>query len=125
LIPPALNGGSMSGFGDYGPFSWPRYTDIDLFKMKDGEPVQSREDWWIKRRPEIFKLVQHEIYGNTLANFIFKITWTVTPGIPATGTMVGSDGNTYAYTQKKITGIVQPEAAVSGLGPVLPISTLG
>jgi hypothetical protein len=91
----------MSGFGDYGSFSWPRYTDIDLFKMKDGEPVQSREDWWIKRRPEIFKLVQHEIYGNTLVNFIPKITWTVTPGTAATGTMVGSDGNTYAYTQKK------------------------
>jgi len=63
LIPPALNGGAMSGFRDYGPFSWPRYTDIDLFKMKDGEPVQSREDWWIKCPPEIFKLVIFRVHS--------------------------------------------------------------
>jgi hypothetical protein len=63
LIPPAKNGGALSGFGDFGPFSWPRYTDIDLLRMKDGEPVQSREDWWIKRPPEIFKLVIFRVHS--------------------------------------------------------------
>ena len=46
---PLLNGGALSGAGDYGPESNPRYPDIDLFKMKDGTPVSSpREDWWLK-----------------------------------------------------------------------------
>lgn len=105
-IPANLNGGAMSGFGDYGPFSTPRYTDIDLLKMKSGTPVQLREDWWIKRRPELFSFVQHELYGTTLANFKPNITWTVTPGTPSNGSVVGSDGHTYAYIRKVITGNV-------------------
>jgi hypothetical protein len=111
-IPADKNGGAMSGFGDYGPFSHPRYTDIDLLKMKGGEPVRSREDWWIKRRPEIFRFVQHELYGTTLRNFRPKITWTVTPGdaynssTAATGTVVGTDGNTYAYNLETLVGAV-------------------
>ena len=111
-IPADRNGGALSGFGDFGPFSSPRYTDIDLLRMKDGRPVWSREDWWIKRRAEIFRLVQHELYGNTLAEFQPKITWTVTPGDPynaataATGTVVGTDGNTYAYILETLVGSV-------------------
>lgn len=111
-IPANLNGGAMSGFGDYGPFSFPRYTDLDLFRMKDGDRIHSRKDWWIKRRPEIFKFVQQELYGTTLANFLPKITWTVTPGDPynpstsATGTVTGSDGNTYSYNLETIVGTV-------------------
>ena len=54
-------GGAMAPFGDYGPESTPRYTDIELLKMKDGAPVVSPEDWWTKRRPEIFELVQKEL----------------------------------------------------------------
>ena len=59
----------MSGVGDYGPESNPRYPDIDLFKMVDGTPVLSREDWWIKRRPEIFALVKDEFYGTNFPGF--------------------------------------------------------
>lgn len=61
-----VSGGAMSGFGDYGPFSNPRYTDIDLLKMKDGVPVESAKDWWLKRRPEIFSLVQQRFYGQPI-----------------------------------------------------------
>jgi hypothetical protein len=80
--------------------------------LKDGDPVLSREDWWINRRPEIFKFVQNELYGTTLANFLPKITWTVTPGdpyaptTPATGTVVGTDGKTYAYNLETVVGTV-------------------
>lgn len=105
-IPTNKNGGAMSGFGDYGPFSTPRYTDIDLLKLKDGTRVESREDWWIKRRPEIFKLVQHELYGRTMENFRPNITWSVAPGDPPTGSVLGSDGKTYDYSKKVITGVV-------------------
>jgi hypothetical protein len=109
-IPADKNGGAMSGFGDYGPFSNPRYTDIDLLKTKTGRPVSSPEDWWIKRRPEIFKLVQRELYGRTMENFRPNITWAVIPGDPynantsATGTVVGTDGNTYAYNLETLVG---------------------
>jgi hypothetical protein len=111
-IPADRNGGAMSGAGDLGPFSFPRYTDLDLLSMKDGKPVWSREDWWTRRRPEIFRLVQHELYGTTLADFRPRITWTVTPGDPynsataATGTVVGTDGNTYAYNLETLVGTV-------------------
>lgn len=111
-LPSNKVGGAMSGFGDYGPFSWPRYTDIDLLKMKDGTPVRSREDWWIKRRPEIFYFLQHELYGTTLENFRPKINWTVTPGdpynptTPSTGTVVGADGKSYAYNLETLVGTI-------------------
>lgn len=39
------------------------YTPIDLLKMDDGTPVKTPSDWWQKRRPEIFKHVQEELYG--------------------------------------------------------------
>src|SRR5688500_3620935 len=59
-------GGAMSGFGDYGPFSAPRYTGIDLLRMQDGDKVATATDWWQKRRPEIFKLVQEQFYGKPI-----------------------------------------------------------
>ena len=111
-IPANKNGGALSGFGDYGPFSRPRYSNIHLLRMKDGRPVLSREDWWIKRRPEIFRLVQHELYGTTLENFKPNISWTVSPGDPynpgtlADGTVVGSDGKTYYYSLETVVGTV-------------------
>ena len=99
-------GGAMSGVGSYGPLSNPRYPDIELLQMKDGTPVQLREDWWLKRRPEIFNLVQEELYGKSLMDFRPNITWTVAPAVPATGTQVGTDGITYTYSAKLITGTI-------------------
>jgi len=97
---PSLNGGALSGVGDYGPESSPRYPDIDLFKMVDGTSVLSREDWWIKRRPEIFNLVQQEFYGRKWDPSEWPaITWSV--GSITTGTQNG-----VAYRQKTITGTI-------------------
>jgi hypothetical protein len=99
---PSLNGGALSGAGDYGPESNPRYTDIELLKMKDGTPVSSPEDWWTKRRPEIFNLVQQELYGKTIDPTI-PVTWTVVNN--ASGNQVVG-GVTYPYRQKTFTGTV-------------------
>ena len=98
---PTLNGGALSGAGDYGPESNPRYTDIDLLKMKIGTPIESPEDWWIKRRPEIFSLIQQEFYGTPLPTF--PITWTVSA--ITTGTTVVA-GVSYPWRQKTFTGTV-------------------
>jgi hypothetical protein len=98
---PTLNAGAMSGAGDYGPESNPRYTDIDLLKMKSGTPIESPEDWWIKRRPEVFSLIQQEFYGTPLPTF--PITWTVSA--VTTGTTVVA-GVSYPWRQKTFTGTV-------------------
>jgi hypothetical protein len=97
------------------------YPQIDLFRVKDtGEEVKTPTDWWLKRRPQIFDLVQKEIYGYTWPKSEWPaITWTIGP--VTTGTQTGtvscitsaacpngviSDGNTYAYRQKTYTGVV-------------------
>ncbi|CDM65124.1 hypothetical protein PYK22_01122 [Pyrinomonas methylaliphatogenes] len=95
-------GGAMSGYGDYGPFSTPRYTDIDLLKMKDGTPVTTAEDWWTKRRPEIFSLIQQELYGRAIDPHI-PINWTVSAITTGVQTVNGVD---YPYRQKTFTGVV-------------------
>src|SRR6266581_5941760 len=97
-------GGAMSGYGDYGPESTPRYTDIELLKMKDGTPVLTPEDWWTKRRPEVFELVQNELYGRMWDRSLWPaITWSVGP--VTTGTQT-SGGVAYPWHQKTITGTI-------------------
>jgi len=111
---PLLNGGALSGVGDYGPESNPRYPDIELLKMKDGTPVTSREDWWTKRRPEIFQLVQQQLYGNAFNPTICTeasapgtcspaVTWTVGPVTTGTVTV---GGVVYPWRQKTFTGAI-------------------
>ena len=145
-------GGSMSGFGDYGPAGFRpyptgnallgdggtvpcispgclasgTYPPIDLFTMKDGvTKITSSKDWWVKRRPEIWDLVQKEIYGYTWpASQWPAITWTIgpvttgmqagtvsciTPPGPSPTTCAGgtvADGNMYAYRQKTYTATI-------------------
>jgi hypothetical protein len=101
---PIPEGGAMSGYGDYGPESNPRYTDIELLEMKDGTPVLSPEDWWTKRRPEIFELVQKELYGRAWDPSLWPaITWSVDQ--LSTGTQI-IGGVSYPYHQKRITGTI-------------------
>lgn len=95
-------GGAMSGVGDYGPFSTPRYTDIKLLRMKNGGKVHDSEGWWLRRRPEIFKLVQQELYGKPIDPAI-PVAWAVsaeTTGIQVVGAV------SYPYRQKTFTGTV-------------------
>jgi hypothetical protein len=102
------------------PNDW-SYAPIDLFTMRsNGQQIKTPKDWWLKRRPEIWDLVQKEIYGYTWPqNEWPAITWTIGP--VTTGTQTGviscitsptctggtmSNGVTYSYTQKTYTGTV-------------------
>jgi hypothetical protein len=97
-----VNGGALSGFGDYGPFSNPRYTDLDLLQMENGRGIKTSEDWWLLRRPEVFRLVQKDLYGKAIDPRI-PVTWVVSA--ETTGSQVVA-GTSYAYRQKTITGTV-------------------
>ena len=100
-------GGAISGYGDYGPESTPRYTDIELLEMTDGTPVLSPEDWWTKRRPEIFELVQKELYGRMWDRSLWpEVTWTVGPVTSGTQTVTGVGAGVYPWHQKTITGTI-------------------
>jgi hypothetical protein len=98
------------------------YTPIDLFTMKDGATkIKTSKDWWLKRRPEIWDLVQKEFYGYAYPKSVWpSITWAIGP--VTTGTQAGTiscitpmtgttcpngtvaDGKSYAYRQKTYTG---------------------
>ena len=44
----------------------PPYTLPDPLTMQDGTPVRSRHQWMERRRPELLRLFESEIYGRTL-----------------------------------------------------------
>ena len=95
-------GGAMSGFGDYGPYSSPRYPDIDPLRLKRGWRIDSPEEWWTKRRPELFKLTQQQLYGKPIDPTI-PVSWVSsaeTSGVQ----VVGADS--YAYRERRLTGTV-------------------
>jgi hypothetical protein len=97
------NGGALSGVGTYGPDT-PGYALLPVLKLDDGGTIDKKEDWWIKRRPQIFQNVQAELYGMSLKDFKPNIVWTISA--TTTGTQTGSDGNPYAYRAKIFTGTV-------------------
>jgi hypothetical protein len=95
-----LAGGAASPFGDYGPFSNPRYPDIELLVTNDGTPVRTPEDWWTRRRPELFRGVQENLYGRIPDRDRWPaITWSA--GAVTTGT---ADG--VAYRERLVTGTI-------------------
>lgn len=75
------------------------YTPIDLLRMKNGRIITTPEEWWNKRRPEIKKDLEEELYGKMPDEKILpKVTWEVK-------TSTGGRGNG-AFVQKEITGII-------------------
>src|SRR5262245_13389966 len=58
------------------------YTLPDPLVMADGQRVKSAADWRTKRRPEILRAYQNEIYGRIPANAP-KETWEVTETNPS------------------------------------------
>jgi len=121
-------GGSMNGaYGDYGPAGSRPYPDalggacstpgclaatayppIDLFTLKDGvTKITTPTDWWVKRRPEIWNLVQQEIYGQAFpASFnttaisgwtIGPVTTSTTAGTISVSTVAGQPANAPLY----------------------------
>jgi len=96
------------------------YTLPDVLKMADGTPVRDAEAWRTKRRPEILKAYETQIYGRLPAR-LPKIDWQLAATDPAfrDGTairrqVVGTAGtgpngvriNLAIYTPAKSTGRV-------------------
>jgi hypothetical protein len=98
------DGGALSGVGAYGPTESRGYPLLAVLQMRNGTRIATREDWWIKRRPEIFHYVQTELYGMSLNDFRPNISWSIGP--VTTGSQTGTDGQSYEYRQKTFTGIV-------------------
>jgi len=99
----AQDGGAMSGVGAYGPTETPGYPLLPVLQNKDGSQAQKPEDWWTKRRAEIFGFVQNELYGETLKGFLPNITWTISATTTGSQTV---GGVVYPYRQKTFTGVV-------------------
>ncbi len=75
------------------------YTPIDLLKMKNGKVITTADEWWNKRRPEIVKDIEDQLYGRIPDETILpKVTWSVI-------TSSGGTGNS-AYIQKEILGTI-------------------
>ena len=75
------------------------YTPIDLLRMNDGTLITTPEQWWSRRRPELLKDVQEQVWGVVPPDSILpKVVFSVT-------TSTGGSGNS-AYIQKVITGII-------------------
>jgi len=82
-----------------GPESWRNgsYTPIDLLRMRDGTPVTTPDQWWKRRRPEILKDVQEQVWGVIPPDSVLPaVTWSA-----ASSTGGSADS---AYVQKSITG---------------------
>jgi len=46
----------------------PPYVMLDPLKFNDGTPVKTAAEWWQRRRPEILRLFEENVYGHTPAN---------------------------------------------------------
>jgi hypothetical protein len=93
-------GGARSPSGPYGPDTRPRYPDLPLLVTEDQAPVRTPTDWWVKRRPEILRQVQDNLYGHIPPRELWPaITWST--GQATTGT-----ANGVAYLERPVTGTV-------------------
>jgi (4-O-methyl)-D-glucuronate---lignin esterase len=75
----ALKTGHVS---NYDESKVPPYTLPDPLVMANGDRVKNATDWRTKRRPEILRAYQMEIYGRIPENTP-KVTWQVTETNPA------------------------------------------
>lgn len=66
----------------------PPYTLPDVLAMQDGTPVRTAEEWVSKRRPEIMRLFEEQIYGRTPAGlppgYAVRVTEQDAPALAGT-----------------------------------------
>jgi hypothetical protein len=91
----------------------PPYTLPDPLVMAGGERITTAEQWRTKRRPEILKIYQNEIYGRVPAGAP-KVTWQVTETDSSAG-----EGSAIL---KRVVGVIgeHPEAPRMSLTVYLP-----
>ena len=89
------------------------YTPIDLLKMKDGTIVETASEWWGKRRPEIVKDIEEQLWGVIPpAKNLPVVKWSVTTAKGSTKDSAGKSMRRLskapvpdiAYIEKAITG---------------------
>ena len=78
------------------------YTLPDPLILENGKPVESVDDWWKKRRPEITELFDKEIYGRVPDN-VPSVSWKV---ISEKDTTTGK----YPIKEKRLVGVVDNSA---------------
>ncbi|MCJ7778491.1 MAG: hypothetical protein MUP16_09275 [Sedimentisphaerales bacterium] len=64
--------------GLYDESKVPKYTLPDPLVMLDGVKVTNTKTWKEKRRPEILKLFETDVYGRTMVSRPREMTWEVT-----------------------------------------------
>jgi hypothetical protein len=93
---------TRSGFGLWVNYDDDRagdYSPIDLLSMRDGTRISMSEDWWAKRRPEVFHDVQELMWGCMPdASVLPAVTWSVTTS--------HGDDESEPYVEKSITGSI-------------------
>src|SRR5262245_28546474 len=108
---------------NYNESKVPAYTLPDPLVMASGERVTTAQQWREKRRPEILKFYQTEIYGRIPANTP-KVTWEVTEtdsaardGAAIMKRVVGRMGDKHDGPKMNLT--VHMPAKASGPTPML------
>ncbi|HET7219543.1 MAG TPA: hypothetical protein VFJ02_15915, partial [Vicinamibacterales bacterium] len=107
----------------------PPYTLPDPLKFADGSAVRDANAWTSKRRPEILKLYETEIYGRIPAGTP-KVTWRVAETDPAARDgaavmkrVLGRIGDGDAAPEIKLT--VHTPAKATGPVPLILLVTFG
>jgi len=107
----------------------PPYTLPDVLKMADGTPVRDAEAWRAKRRPEILKIYETQIYGRLPAT-LPKVAWQVTAtdrtfreGTAIRRQVVGTAGAGPRAVTIKLS--VYTPAKASGRVPVILLANFG
>src|SRR4030042_1840563 len=74
--PPKLPPGTPPG--QYDEEKVPKFTLPDPLVMLDGSKVSDVNTWMQKRRPEILKLFETNVYGRTMIGRPDNMTWKIT-----------------------------------------------
>src|ERR1700736_530912 len=64
--------------GQYDESKVPKYSLPDPLVMLNGKKVKDTKTWNAKRRPEILKLFETNVYGRTMVGRPREMTWQVT-----------------------------------------------
>ena len=88
--------------GQYDEAKVPPYTLPDPLLLLNGKKVTSTRTWRNKRRPEILKLFETNVYGRTMVGRPKAMTWEVTTNHtnPAPGTSVAKTVTIYFAGKK-------------------------
>jgi hypothetical protein len=98
------------------------YTLPDPLVFADGTPVRTARDWMTRRRPEIIRLYEEEIFGRTPAKTP-RVTWLVTEDHGPKKQIVGTVGD--APDPPRIRVTLNLPAGARGPVPVILLLNFG